>query len=325
MARALRTLVAEPEDFNDAAVRVLQQAGDVVLKTVGSVAELSAAFSEFDVIFVRLKFRITGDLLPASPRCRLLAVPTTGLDHIDLEACAERGIEVVSLSGEREFLREVRATAEHTVGLALAVIRNLPQAAGSVLDGAWDRDRFRGHELYEKTAGIVGLGRLGAITAGYFHALGMRVLGVDVRDDVEPSPAIKVGGLEELLGRSDLVSIHVSYTPATRHLIDVTEFDQMKDGALFVNTSRGGIVNESALLQALDSGRLAGAALDVLDGEPDIGADHPVVRYARAHPNVLITPHVGGNTFESFEKTEIFIARRIRERLGVDDRLGSER
>ena len=325
MKAPLRILVAEPKDFSDTALQVLRQAGDVFVDSVSSTVELTHALTEFDVILLRLKFSVTGQVLPDRSRCRLLAVPTTGLDHIDLDACAERGIQVISLAGEREFLRDVRATAEHTVALALSLMRHLPEAARSVQQGNWDRDRFRGNELFGKTAGVVGLGRLGVLTSGYFAAFGMRVLGYDVRDDVGPSPALKVATMERLLRESDLVSVHVSYTPATRHLIDQAEFTQMRRGAVLINTSRGGVVNETALLDALRSGRLAGAALDVLDGEPGIDASHPVVQYAQRHGNILITPHIGGNTFESFEKTEVFIARRILSTLGIEDLLGPDR
>jgi D-3-phosphoglycerate dehydrogenase len=265
---------------------------------------------------------VTSDLLPLKPRCRLIAVPTTGLDHIDLHACAERGIEIISLYGEREFLSTVRATSELTIALALSLIRNLPRAVQSVQMGEWDRDQFRGTELYGKTAGIVGLGRLGSITADYFYAFGMRVLGYDVRDDVASSPAVKVDTIEELLEQSDLVSIHVTYTAKTRHLFSAAAFARMKSGAILINTSRGGVVCETALIEALESGRIAGAALDVLDGEPAIDANHPMLRYAETHPNVLITPHIGGNTIESFAKTEVFIADRVLSSLGLENTFG---
>lgn len=315
MPKPFRILVAEPDDFSEAALQVLRQAGEVALKAVPSPYDLSAALTEFDVVFLRLKFRITRNLLPLQPRCRFLAVPTTGLDHIDLQACAERGIEIISICGAREFLKTVRATAEHTIALVLSLLRKLPEASHSVRHGEWDRDKFRGRELYGKTVGIVGLGRLGALTAAYFEAFGMRVLGYDVRDDIEPSAAVRVDTLEKLLEQADLISIHVNYIPETRHLFDTEEFSQMKPGALLVNTSRGGVVNEAALLEALQSGHLAGAALDVLEGEPAIDAKHPIIQYMQSHSNVLVTPHIGGGTFESLEKTEVFIARRILSRL----------
>jgi len=306
----VRILIAEPEDFSPRAVKLLEAIGEVQLRRCGR-ADLAAAFREYDVVWFRLAHRIDAELLGARPRCRVLATPVTGLDHIDLEACARHGIQVVSLRGEVEFLKHIRATAELTVALALALLRRLPAAAAAVLEGEWNRDRFRGRELYEKTVGIIGMGRLGTIVAGYFRAFGMQVLGYDPRTDFPHEAAQRVDSLDDLLSRADLVSVHVSYNRSTRHLLSGPQLARMKPGAWLVNTSRGGIVDEQALIAALDSGWLAGAALDVLDGEPEIDPDHPLIVYARQHDNLLIVPHIGGNTRESFEKTETFLASRV--------------
>jgi D-3-phosphoglycerate dehydrogenase len=220
---------------------------------------------------------------------------------------------VVSLKGEVEFLRSVRATAELTVALAFALMRRIPNAVQSVRSGEWDRDLFRGHELFGKTVGIVGLGRLGTLAAGYFKAFGMNVLGYDIRSDFPVKVADRVATLTELLQRSDVVTLHVAYDLSTRHLIGKPQIDTMPSHAVLINTSRGGVVDETALLSALQHGRIAGAALDVLDGEPDINKNHPLIEYATKHDNLLITPHVGGNTVESFIKTEMFLAEKVVE------------
>ena len=264
-------------------------------------------------------------MLAHATRCRILATPVTGLDHIDLAACQERGIRVVSLRGEVEFLRTVRATAELTVALTLALLRQIPQAVTSVQGGIWDRDLFRGQELFGKTIGLVGVGRLGSLAAGYFRAFGAEVIGYDPRPDFPTQLCTRVGSLQELFGQSDIVSIHAVYNDETRHLIGSRELAAARPGAILVNTARGGIVDEQALIEVLDRGQLAGAALDVLDGEPDITAGHPLVAYAQEHSNVLIVPHIGGNTRESFEKTECFLAGRVVEALASLDRAGSER
>jgi D-3-phosphoglycerate dehydrogenase len=314
-----RILIAEPDGFSEQAREILSQAGTVEMHTCRR-EDLGAAFSHYDALWIRLAHRIPAELMPMRPRCRVLACPVTGLDHIDLDACRRRGIRVVSLRGETEFLKSVRATAELTVALTLALLRHVPAAAESVRTGIWNRDLFRGHELFERTAGIVGLGRLGTIVAGYFRALGMTVLGHDPRPDFPHTAARRVAVLDELLQRSDVVSLHVSYDESTRHLIGAGQFARMRPGAVLVNTSRGGVLDERALLAALEQGRLAGAALDVLDGEPDINARHPLVAYAREHSNLLIVPHIGGNSFQSFEKTEQFVARRVVEALADDQR-----
>ena len=313
-----RILIAEPDDFSPRAIDKLRSRAEVVAQKTAR-QDLGPALRDFDVVWFRLAHRIDQALLSQKKRCRVLATPVTGIDHIDLDACRAAGIEVVSLKGETAFLREVRATAELTVGLALALMRHIPAARESVRNGKWQRDLFRGNELYGKTVGIVGVGRLGELTAGYFQSFGMKVIGFDPRPDF-PAGVERVATLEALLGRSDLVSLHVSYSPATHHLIDAGAFAAMKPGAWLVNTSRGGIVDESALLDVLASGRLAGAALDVLSGEPDVDEKHPLVQWARTHENVLVVPHIGGNTYESFEKTELFLADKVLEALARGSR-----
>jgi D-3-phosphoglycerate dehydrogenase len=307
-------LIAEPRDFSSRARRILEAVADVRLEAVDD-RNLSRGFEAYDVVWVRLARRITSELIGPRPRCRVLATATTGLDHVDLEACGRLGIRVVSLRGETEFLKSVRATAEHTLALTLAVLRRIPAAHASVIAGHWDRDRFRGAELFEKTVGIAGVGRLGSLIAGYFRALGAEVIGYDPRPDYPHDAAARVATLDELLARSDVVCLCVSYDASTRRLIGPAEFAAMRSGAVLVNTSRGGVIDEQALLKALESGKLAGAALDVLDGEPLIDDVHPVVQYAGSHDNVVLTPHLGGNTSESLDKTEAFLAGRIVEVL----------
>jgi len=312
MARP-RILIAEPGDFSPRALAQLGAWAEVVAQQTAR-EDWPAALRDYDAVWFRLAHRIDAALLENATRCRVLATPVTGIDHIDVEACRARGIEVVCLKGETAFLREVRATAELTVGLVLALMRHIPAARDSVRHGHWKRDLFRGNELYGKTVGLVGAGRLGTITAGYFQVFGMKVIAYDPRPDF-PGGIERVESLSELLGRSDVVSIHVSYSPATHHLLGRAELAAMKPGTWLVNTARGGVVDEAALLAALEAGHLAGAALDVLSGEPDVDGRHPVVAYARGHENVLVVPHIGGNTYESFEKTELFLAGKVQAAL----------
>lgn len=311
---SIKILIAEPDDFCPAAAQRLRDLGHVTFRATDR-EEMRTAFQEFDVIWFRLAHRIDADILGTQPRCRVLATPVTGLDHIDLAACRERGIEVVSLKGEVEFLKTVRATAELTLALTLALLRNIPAASRSVLDGVWNRDLFRGRELFGKTVGIIGLGRLGTITAGYFRAFGMRVIAYDPRPDFDDAAAERVASLDDVLRQADVVSVHVNYETSTRHLLGAKQFALMKPGSILINTSRGGVVEEHSLMVALASGAISGAALDVLDGEPHIDGTHPLIVFAAAHPQLLIVPHIGGNTRESFEKTESFLAGRVIDAL----------
>lgn len=307
-----RLLIAEPDRFSSRALSSLQEWAVVDARHVAG-DELRRAFESYDVIWFRLGFRIEARHVQPPVRCRIIATPVTGLDHIDVDACAAAGIRVVSLKGETEFLQEVRGTAELTIALVLALLRKIPAAHRSVVDGHWDRDMFAGRELYGKTVAVIGMGRLGRITSGYFKAFGMRVVGYDPYQEFPGELAEPMPSLHEAVGCADVITLHVSYSASTRHLINASVFSAMKDGVVLVNTSRGGVVDETALLDALSSGKLAGAALDVLDGEPNISSEHPLVAYARAHDNLIITPHIGGNTIESFEKTEVFLAEKVRK------------
>ncbi|MFL5733353.1 MAG: hydroxyacid dehydrogenase [Chloroflexia bacterium] len=308
-----KILVAESAGFSPEAVEVLRRAGDVTLADLDRDGLLGAV-GETDALCVRLRNRIDGEVMDAAPLLTVIASLSTGLNHVDLEEAERRGIRVVSLKGESDFLKDIRATAELTVGLVLTLARHLPGAVEHALEGGWNRDLFKGHELYGKTAGIVGYGRLGRIVARYLRAFDMRVLTADPY--VEPSSVeegVRLVALPELLAEADLVSLHVSYSGETHDMIGRREFEAMREGAWFVNTARGELVDESALLEALKSGRLAAAALDVLCEERSTGmGQHPLVAYAREHDNLIITPHIGGCTQESMEKTEIFLAEKLR-------------
>lgn len=313
MTEAPLVLLAEPEGFSPRALELLRARACVEARPLAP-DDLADVLDECDALWFRLAFRIGEDQIGKGRRCRVLATPVTGIDHIDTRVCEQAGIEVVSLKGEVEFLKNVRATAELTVALTLALIRRIPQALASTRAGEWNRDPFRGTELYEKTVGIIGVGRLGSIVAGYFRAFGAKVVAYDIKD--MPAGEIEMlTTLDSLLRISDVVSLHVDYNDGSRNLIGKQQLSLMKPGAVLVNTSRGGVIEESALLEALETRRLEGAALDVLTGEPNVDGSHPVMRYAREHGNLLLVPHIGGNTRESFEKTEVFLAGKVLEAL----------
>jgi D-3-phosphoglycerate dehydrogenase len=200
----------------------------------------------------------------------------------------------------------IRATAEFTVLMILAALRSLPGAVDHVQTGSWNRDLFQGRELFGKTVGIVGYGRLGRIVGRYLAAFDMRVL---VHDPILQKASIP---LRELLAASDIVTLHANWTLENDRFFDAACFNLMKPGSYFVNTARGELIDEKALLESLKSGKLAGAALDVLANEPASDMrSHPLVEYARSHSNLIITPHIGGCTKESMEKTEIFLAKKV--------------
>lgn len=307
-----RVLIAEPDRFSREAIVTLETVADVVRRST-SQEELGTALEQYDVVWVRLGLRIDAEDLPANPRCGLVVSATTGLDHLDLAALAARNIRVLSLKGRREFLTQIRGTAELTIALLLALLRRLPPALDAVRAGEWNRDDFRGREIFEKTVGIVGYGRLGSIVASYLHAMGARILAYDPNVTITETHIGQVAGLDELLARADIVTLHADLNDTTRGLLGSREFSHMQPGSLLINTARGELLDEAALLDALHAQRLAGAAVDVLRGEPAITAEHPLVAYAASHENLLITPHLGGGTVESMPRCERFLAGLVRE------------
>lgn len=297
---------------------LLSRFGKVTLADL-DLAELGRALPHVDVLWVRLRNRVSGALMEAAPRLKLIATPTTGLNHIDVKHAQRRGIEVISLRGASEFLSKVRATAEHTIALILSLIRNVPGAVGHVQRGGWNRDLFQGRELYGKTAGVVGYGRLGRLVAHYLRAFDMRVLTAD--PNVSQSAleeGIQLVPLMQLLRESDLVTLHVNLCKETKAFFGWPQFEAMKPGAWFINTARGELVDEKAFLETLKSGALAGAAVDVICNESaTVATSNPLALYAREHRNLVITPHLGGCTTESMEKTEIYLAQLVCARLSA--------
>ncbi len=304
-----RLVVAEGSGLAPDALAALQRCSEVtVLDAPPSATD--DLLHEFDILWIKLGLPIRGPLGPEA-RCRLIATPTTGLDHIDLAACSTAGVEVLSLKGDTEFLRGVPATAELTIALCLAVLRRLVPAAASTKRGSWDRDRFVGRDLADQRVGVIGLGRLGQMVALLYSAFGADVVGSDPQVTSAPPGVRGVVSLPELLASSDVVSVHASYEGGQPPILGAREFSVMRPGTVLVNTARGGLVDEGALLAAFDSGRLAGAALDVITGEPGVTSDHPLVARAADDDRLLLTPHIGGNTVGSARKTQLHLAQKI--------------
>jgi D-3-phosphoglycerate dehydrogenase len=313
-----KILIAESRGFPPAALKRLSHAGRVELADLDA-AGLDRALADAEVLWVRLRHRIDRAVLDRAPRLRMIATPTTGLTHIDGDEVARRGIELVSLRGETAFLNDVRATAEHTIGLILALLRHIPASIADVRCGNWNRDLFQGGEIFHQTVGVIGYGRLGRIVTRYLRAFDALVLVTDPNAGLDAlEPGVELVPLTSLLRNARIVTVHVNLCESTRGLIGRREFESMRPGSWFVNTSRGEVVDEDALLAALEAGRLNGAALDVIANEHIRGSR--VIEYARSHPNLLITPHTGGCTLESMQKTEIFLADKVAGRLAAESR-----
>jgi len=257
------------------------------LKSVSKKIKYAHAF-----IDASMKIPINQKILRLAKKLQVISTATTGSDHIDMIYAKSIGIKVFTLKEDKDLLQNLTPAAELSWALLMAVARKITAASKHVNSGLWNRDDFPGIMLKEKTLGIVGCGRLGQWMARYGSAFGMNVQGYD--PFVKPWPkSIKKISLDQLFMTSDFISIHVHLTNETKGLISSDLIGIIKKGAILINTSRGKIIDELALLNALKSNQIAGAGLDVLDGEPYIKA-HPLVEYSINNSNLIITPHCGG-------------------------------
>jgi phosphoglycerate dehydrogenase-like enzyme len=263
------------------------------------------------VLDAYMRVRFDRSMIESARALRAFVTATTGADHVDSEGLGQRGIPLLTLRGQTDLLRNLTPAAELSWFLVMACARGARAAIGEVLDGTWNRNNHPGLMLRGRTIGIVGCGRIGSWMSRYARAFGMSCLGYDPLLTTFPE-GVRGVPLPDLLEQSDVVSVHVPLTDATRGLLGAAELAQMKRGAILVNTSRGEIIDESAMLGALENGRLRAVGLDVLVGEPDV-ARHPLVEYARTHPNVVITPHIGGFSPDAVREVLVFCCQRIRE------------
>lgn len=273
--------------------------------------------ADVNLLFAPLGYHFGEELMRQAPVLEAIATNTTGTPHIDLAATEARGIKVISLAGEEQFLRSITPTAELTIGLIIAVTRNLIPAMEYVKKGAWGRWGFGGPAMLSRMAlGVVGFGRLGKMVAAYAHAMGMQVGYYDPYIEHRAEwPYRRADSLHELVGGADVTTVHCNVTSRNRHMFNREVFSGFRKSSFFVNTARGELVDSVALIEALDGGILRGAAVDVLDGEfsPTFDrevADHPLIRYAQDHNSLLITPHIGGSTLDAWSETQRFTIQR---------------
>ncbi len=271
------------------------------------VPELLDAIGEYEGLVIRSGTKVTAELIERADKLRVIGRAGIGVDNVDVEAASKRGIVVMNTPGGNNV-----TTAEHAITMMLAVARHIPQANASLRAGKWERNAFVGTEVSGKTLGVVGVGNIGSIVADRAKGLAMHVVAFD--PFLTPEAAARLGielvSLEDLYARADFVSVHTPLTPETRGLIGRSSFSRMKKGVRIVNCARGGIVDEEALLEALNSGQVAGAALDVFAAEPP-PADSPLI----AHPAVVATPHLGASTGEAQLNVAIAVAEQVRDYL----------
>jgi D-3-phosphoglycerate dehydrogenase len=268
--------------------------------------ELRALLREADALIVRSATTVTADLIDAAPQLKVIGRAGTGVDNIDVGAATRRGVAVMNTPGGNTV-----STAEHTISMLLALARNIPQATISMRAGKWEKKKYTGTEVAEKTVGIIGLGKIGREVAVRCRGLGMSVIGSDpvLGSEIAARMGIELVTTDELFRRADFITVHTPLSDETRGLLNRESLARCKRGVRIINCARGGIVDEAALLEALESGHVEGAALDVFEVEPP--ADSPLVR----HERVVVTPHLAASTGEAQEKVALQIARQVADAL----------
>lgn len=305
--------ILEPDGFSERAIESLSQLGSVEFS-----GEVTQCQDSTQAMFVRLRYQLDAKFLSQFPRLKYLISPTTGEDHIDKDFLEKQGITLISLKGEIEFLRSIPATAEFTWGLLLSLSRNIISAHNSAIRDSWNRDLHKGIDLRGKMLGLVGMGRVASIVTRYAHAFGMKVSYFDPYVEPTDSSVQRYLSLEEMFSQADIVSLHPALTAETRNLVSRKELDCLQRHALLLNTARGDVLDNSALLELLKSGDIAGAALDVLPEERVI-ENHlrsELVDYAERNTNLVLTPHLAGATQESMAMTEEFVVSKLLSLIG---------
>jgi D-3-phosphoglycerate dehydrogenase / 2-oxoglutarate reductase len=291
---APRLKVLVKEKIGDSGVDLLREHFDVDLGLDWTDEQLVERIGDYHGILIRSATKLTADLIERATNMRAIGRAGVGVDNVDVEAATKRGIIVANAPQSN-----VVTAAEHTLALLLALARNIPQAYVSLTAGKWERSKFSGVELYEKTLGIVGFGRIGQLVATRARGFGMRVLAFDPfvsADRYRELGVEKAENSEEIYAQADFITIHLPKTPETQNWLNAEAFAKMRDGVRILNVARGGLIDEAALKDALDAGKIGGAALDVFPSEPM--TEHPLFGY----PNVIVTPHLGASTAEATDR-----------------------
>jgi D-3-phosphoglycerate dehydrogenase / 2-oxoglutarate reductase len=279
----------------------------VDVKTGLKPEELKAIIKDYEALIVRSETKVTAEIIAAADKLKVIGRAGVGLDNVDLKAATQKGIVAMNTPAGN-----TTSTAEHTMSLILSLSRNVPQACASMKAGKWERSKFSGVELYGKTLGIIGLGRIGSTIANMAKGFNMKVVAFDpyLSMEIAEKMGVVMIPVEELIKQSDYITIHIPKTAETKNMISEKEINMMKKTVRIINCARGGIVDEKALAKALQDGRIAGCALDVYEVEPP-PADHPLVKF----DNCVVTPHLGASTSEAQINVAIEIAHTVRDAL----------
>jgi D-3-phosphoglycerate dehydrogenase / 2-oxoglutarate reductase len=297
-----KILVAEK--IADTGVDLLRERFDVDVGTDWTPEQLAERIGEYDGLLIRSATQVTADLIARAERLRVIGRAGIGVNNVDVDAATKRGIVVVNAPQSN-----IVSAAEHTMALMLALARNVPRAHASLTDGRWERSQLGGSELYEKTLGVLGFGRIGQLVAHRAQGFGMHVLGFDPFVSAERFRELGVEqaqSSEDVYARADFITLHLPVTDETRGWLDEDAFSRMRDGVRVINCARGELIVDAALKDALDTGKVGGAALDVFAEEPI--TDHPLFN---GYENVVVTPHLGASTTEAQDRAGVQTAEQV--------------
>lgn len=302
--------ILETEIFSEKAIKELKKLGNVTFYAEDDVKKF---VKDKDILFIRLKYYINVEILDNANNLKIICSPTTGLNHIDVEEVAKRNIRILSLKGENQFLRTIRATPEHFFGLTLSLLRNYRTCFISPQNSVWDRDLFRGYEIYNKNVGIIGFGRVGKLLAKYFSCFDANVFFYDINELIqEEFSAKKMDSIDDVIKNSEIILLCASYCEDNKEFIDRRAIDMMEN-KYFINAARGELVDEEYLLKKIVDNHFNGIAVDVIQNESE--GQNRLDQFVKVseNTNFILTPHIGGATFESMWKTEEFISKKLVE------------
>jgi D-3-phosphoglycerate dehydrogenase len=313
----MKILHLEKDAYPNFLLKDLEDQNEIIYLDCNSQIELNQFLdtNKVDVIFTKLGLHIGAEQFKMQPHLKYIVTPTTGLNHIDFEIAKKNGIEIISLKGQFDFLKNIKSTAEHTWLLLLAISRNLYPVVHNVKKNKiWDRKPYIADELNNKKLGIVGFGRLGKIISEYGKAFGMKILAYDIDRSKYNDLEIEFkSNLDDLLEQSDFIVLLISWSKENINLFDSSKFNKFKKESYFINTSRGEFIDSNALIDALLNKKIKGAAIDVIDGdsvwESGQTISNNLVDYASKYDNLIITPHMGGYGKDSIENTRKFVTQ----------------
>ena len=310
----------EPEKYSKKDLKCLRNKFELDCKKNLTQLELEeiTRTNKYDVIFTKLGLKLNKKIIESQDSLNKIVTPTTGLNHIDIDFCKLKDVKIISLKDEKDFLNQVRSTAEHTWAILLSLIRNINYAAFDVKNGNWQREPFLASELDGKTIGLVGFGRLGKMVANFSKAFNMNVLANDIDESVFKSNNphnLTNSPIGYVLKKSDIISLHIPSNKINDKYINENKIKLMKKGVIIINTSRGEIIDEKALVKYLISKKVSALATDVLTNdsiwEKKVDPNNLIYKYSLSNSNVLITPHMGGYGKSSIIKTRNFITNKF--------------